>query len=94
MLNIATKAPVTAEPAHNEGITLNGSSIINGIAPSVIPASPKIQVDLPISCSSLLKYFLANKVAKVTPNAETIFTDAKAAYGIIIPSVIAPTQNV
>ena len=72
-------APVTADPATKDGMTLIGSLIMNGIAPSVIPANPRSHVCFPISCSCLEKYFFPMMVAPVTANAETILTEAKVA---------------
>ena len=79
MLHMATIAPVTAEPAQREKITRTGSAIMTGIAPSVIPARPRIQVDIPASCSSFVKYFLKPNVDMVTANADTILMEANAA---------------
>src|SRR5699024_1179477 len=71
-LNNIVNAPVTAEPAINDGITLNGSAAANGIAPSVIKDIPNTNAAFPASLSSLVNLFLAIKVAIPIPNGGVI----------------------
>ncbi len=45
------------DPAIIQGITLTGSDVANGIAPSVIPTHPINSEALPESLSSLLNFW-------------------------------------
>ena len=80
-------APVTAEPAMIEGITLKGSAAAKGIAPSVIKDTPRTAAALPASLSSFVNLFFAMNVAKAIPNGGVMPAAITAAMGskVLLP---------
>ena len=74
--NAMDNAPATAEPAMQDGSTRIGSAAANGIAPSVINASPIIKFVGPASLSDFVNLSLNNSVASAI------------AHGGVIPPII------
>ena len=76
--NTMESAPAAAEPTIHAGNTCTGSDAANGIAPSVINASPMTKFVGPDCLSSFVNLFLNSSVAR-----------AIAQGGVIPPTITA-----
>ena len=86
-------APATAEPSAIAGITRVGSFAANGIAPSVMKASPSTAAAFAASRSSRVNRFRRRTVASASPSGGVIPATIVAAIGVKVLLASSPTEN-